>query len=276
MTAPDIVSVDETNFEYQVVAYSQDVPVLVDFWAAWSDASQRISPLLENLARKTGGSFRLAKLNVDENKKITNRYQVNTVPTLAVFENGQITHQMVGSKSNHQVISFVNRTIPGPGNLQLEKAAAQYQKGDFAAVEEICLEILDEHPETPKAHLLLLKSLIRQGRILDAKITLDEFPPSPEYQQAERLVPLVNALFTHQELEFESDFPGKAVYYRALQLFSRGNLFAALDGFLSLLQENKQHRDGETREIILGILELMDPGDDDTKMYRNRLANILF
>lgn len=276
MTAPDIISVDESNFEYRVIAYSQDIPVLVDFWAPWSEASRRISPLLENYARKAGGSFRLAKLNVEDNKTLARRYQINTIPTLAVFENGRVSHQLVGDKTNSLVNDFLRRVIPGPGNLLLEKARAKYQAGQYQESELVSRELLEEVPDHPGAYLLLTKSLIAQANIIAARMILEEFPASPEYSAAERLMPLVNALFSYRELGLESDFAGSAVYYRALTLVLRRNYGAALDGLLALLEEDKTHHEGQTRDIFLGILELLEEQDPETKDYRSRLANILF
>ena len=100
---PDIVSVNEGDFEYQVLLYSERIPVLVFFWAPWSETCQRINPLLETLAKQSSGRFRLAKVDIDRNEQLTKRYQVHTIPTLKTFENGLITRQIIGIQTDNQV-----------------------------------------------------------------------------------------------------------------------------------------------------------------------------
>ena len=276
MTNPDIITVDEANFEFHVVLYSDNVPVLVDFRADWSEASQRISPVLESLANQYAGRFRLAKLNVDQNQKLTTKFQINSIPTLTVFENGQVIHQMSGSKTTLQVVDFVKRSFPGPGNIALEKARSKYLKHDFAGVEDSLNSLSRGEPEYPPGQLLLLKSYLRQGKILAAQTVLDHFPASSESQAAERIQPLVKELFSSKELGLKSKFEGDAVYYRALDLIIKNNLPAALDGLLGILKKDKNHRGGTTRELVIAVLELMDDSNPLTKDYRQQLATILF
>lgn len=276
MTNPDIITVDEGNFEYHVVLYSDNIPVLVDFRADWSEASQRISPVLEGLANQLAGRFRLAKLNVDQNQNIAARFQVNSIPTLTIFENGQVMHQMSGSKTTLQVVDFVRRSFPGPGNIALEKAHSKYLKQDFSGVEESLSAVSSQAAEYPRGQLLLLKSYLRQGKILDAQTVLEHFPASTESRSAEQLQPLVKELFASQELGLKSNFEGDAIYYRALNLVVKNNLPAALDGLLGILKKDKNHRQNITREVVIAILELMDDSSPLTKEYRQQLANILF
>lgn len=276
MEHPDIVSVDEANFEYQVLAYSERVPVLVDFWAQWSQTCQRTSPLLEALTRQNSGRFRLAKVDVDQNAQLAQRYQVHTVPTLKTFENGMITRQIVGIKTNIQVIDFVQEIVPGPENLLIEKATNLFQVEKYREVEEISREILEDDPAQPRANLLLAKSLIWQGEYQEAKFILAQFPSSPEFQRAEKLRPLVEALGTIAEGQSPGAELLDAVYLRAVKLISLGNIPAALDGLLDILRKDKGYRGNLPRDLILGVFELLGEDHPLTQEYRPQLANTLF
>ena len=276
MEHPDIVTVDEANFDYQVLVYSKRVPVLVDFWAQWCVTCQRTSPLLETLTEQNSGRFRLAKVDVDQNVQLTQRYQVHTVPTLKTFENGMITRQIIGIKTNIQVIDFVQKIVPGPENLLIEKATSLFQTEEYQEVEEICREILEDDPDQPKANLLLAKSLIWQGKYLEAKNILEQFPSSPEFQGAEKLRPLVEALGTITGQQPPGAEPLDAVYIRAVKLISLGNIPAALDGLLEILRKDKRYKKSLPKDLILGLFELMGNDHPLTQEYRPQLANILF
>lgn len=276
MSSPFIVHVDESNFDYQVLAYSQKVPVIVDFWAPWCDPCQRISPLLERLAQDRQGKFRLAKVNADENTGLTQRYQVHTLPTIKAFQNGRVIGELRGVKTASQIREFVGQVVPSPEDLLVDKAHSLLAKGEFEEVESICREILEKRPQHPGGTLALIKSLLGQGESQGALDLLRTFPASPQYEQAETLLPLARVMAE----EAPGSAPGQdqidAVYQRAVRLINMGNIPAALDGLFEVLKKDKRYRDGEAKEVVLGLFELL--GDDHplTVEYRPELANILF
>ena len=276
MEEPDIISVNELDFEIQVLVYSDRIPVLVNFWASWDDSWKRTKVQLESLVLENPGRFRLANLDVDKNPLLTGRYQVHTVPTLKTFQNGMITHQLEGLQTNLQLIDYVRSFAPGPENLLLEKAASYLESNRYEDVEDTCLEVLADDPENPGAKLLLAKSLIWQGEYLEALTIIHHFPTSTEYQGAERLSPLVEGLLKEFDPGQQSENPLDPHYYRSLHLIQIGNIEAALDGMLEILKQDKGYRSGQPRKIILGVFELL--GNDHPLVidYRAQLANALF
>ncbi|HYP54410.1 MAG TPA: thioredoxin [Pyrinomonadaceae bacterium] len=86
---------DET-FEREVLGATDGRPVLVDCWAAWCGPCRMIAPSLDQLAAESGGRYRVAKLNVDENPQTADRLRVRSIPALFIFKNGDLVDQMVG------------------------------------------------------------------------------------------------------------------------------------------------------------------------------------
>ena len=91
---PQVVT-DET-FAQDVISASSSQPVLVDAWAEWCGPCRMIAPLLDQLAAESGGRYRIAKLNVDENPRTSAQFNIRSIPTLLVFKNGQLVDQIVG------------------------------------------------------------------------------------------------------------------------------------------------------------------------------------
>jgi putative thioredoxin len=276
MELPDIVSADDSNFDYQVLAYSDHVPVLVFFWAQWELTCLNIDPILETLTSEYQGRFRLAKVDIDTNKELTRRYKIHTVPSLKVFYKGLISHQTEAVKTESQVTDFIRGVFPGPENLLVEKAIQLFDSGKFADVEEVCLEILEDYPDHPRAKLLLAKTLIWQAEYLEALTILTGFPPSADYPAAKRLLPLVEQLLNELFQSENTEGHLELVYRRAIDLFQSGNLEAALDGLLSIIRIDKNFRDRSPQQVILAILELLGEEHPITKEYRPLLANTLF
>jgi thioredoxin 1 len=91
--AGEIQHADEANFERLVL--NSDVPVLVDFYADWCGPCRMVAPVLEELARETTDA-KIVKVNVDHSPQLAARYDINSIPSLKVFDDGTVTDQHVG------------------------------------------------------------------------------------------------------------------------------------------------------------------------------------
>jgi thioredoxin 1 len=100
--ADDILTVSDATFDEAVGGSS--TPVIVDFWAEWCGPCKMIAPALEEIANEHRGKLTVAKLNVDDNPDTARRFDVMSIPTLLVFNDGQPVKRLVGAKGKGQLL----------------------------------------------------------------------------------------------------------------------------------------------------------------------------
>ncbi|HXC97846.1 MAG TPA: thioredoxin [Verrucomicrobiae bacterium] len=107
MASPNILTLTQDNFEKNVL--KSETPILVDFWAEWCGPCKMIAPVLDELAEEYSGRVNIGKVNVDEFQGLAAEYGVRAIPTLLLFQNGQVAEQMLGLKSKRDLKASLDK-----------------------------------------------------------------------------------------------------------------------------------------------------------------------
>ena len=157
-----IKEVSEATFMQDVVEASKERPVIVDFWAPWCGPCKTLGPQLEEAVKATNGAVTMAKVNVDENQMIAGQMQVQSIPTVFAFSNGQPVDGFQGAVSASEIKAFVDRVVAANGvevESGLDNAVASAEQmlneGDFEAAIETFSAILEEDANNLKSYILI-------------------------------------------------------------------------------------------------------------------------
>ncbi|KKL98117.1 hypothetical protein LCGC14_1827620 [marine sediment metagenome] len=109
-TEMGITKVSDTK-SWEIDVMNSDIPVFVDFWAEWCGPCRMVGPVVEELANDYDGKVKFVKVNVDEANELASKYNVFSIPTLAIFNKGELVTQQVGAASKESYKNMIDKTL---------------------------------------------------------------------------------------------------------------------------------------------------------------------
>jgi len=248
-----VIDVSEADFEAEVVARSADVPVVVDFWAPWCAPCRQLGPVLEKAAAKREGAVVLAKIDTDENPQIANRFDVQGIPAVKAFRNGEVVAEFVGAQSPTQVEAFFDGLVPSETQLLLDA-------GDEASLRKV----IEKEPANVAANLGLARLHYRAG---DGDAALERLRNVTGNFAADGLTARI-------ELELSNGDHPRVV--EAFAKLDEGETEAALDILLEELAAAEDDDKERLRKSIVAVLDELGVEHPLARESRKRLAQALY
>lgn len=235
-----MIEVTDATFEQEVLARSDEVPVVVDLWAPWCGPCKTLGPIIERVVDATNGAVALAKVNVDENPGVSQAFRVQSIPAVYAIRNRAVVDSFIGALPEPAVADWVSRLAPA--ETEADRLA---RSGDEASLRR-ALELQPDHHD---AVVALAELLASRGDGEEALALLARIPEDAEVRRVAALARLGEAGIPPEDDE----------------------LTTRLDGLLDRVKE-----DDSARQEYVDILEAMGAEDPRTARYRKALTARLF
>ena len=160
----NIIDVNETDFNDQVIEASENKLIVVDFWAPWCGPCKQLTPILEKIISKSGDKITLVKINIDENQQIAAQLRIQSIPTVYAFKDKQIVNAFQGVIPEGQIIEFIEKCLGSKINEdftefynEIESAMAENK---FEETKDTLLEFISKNSDEIKGICFYLECLI--------------------------------------------------------------------------------------------------------------------
>jgi putative thioredoxin len=280
--SPAVIEVNERDFQAQVLERSKTTPVVVDFWAPWCGPCRTLGPTLERLAGEAKGEWVLAKVNVDNNQRLSQSFRVQGIPAVKAFRDGKVVDEFAGALPESQVRAWLKRVVPAASDSLVAAAAAMEQHNPSEAAARYRLA-LGEDPDNTAALFSLGRLLVSQGDPEGVEALRQVPSGAPQYSRARAWLTLAD--FFEQagdqapgwlsQLGADTQDDSESRYRLAAHMAREGRFADAISQLLAIVERDRAFRDDAARKTLLALFEAL--GDDPLVANgRRRLANALF
>lgn len=292
-----IIDVNQNNFMQEVLDGSNNIPVLVDFWAEWCSPCKQLTPILEKVVTAAKGRVKLAKLNIDENQALTQQLMqiglpIQSIPVVAAFWQGQIVDLFQGIQPESAIQKFLDQVLKAAGSAMpsedfIEQGKEFLENQQYEEAMGAYSQALELEPERPEAWGGMIRALLAHSGPEAAQEVIEQVPEklleNVEITGAKAAIDLaIEGKKAQSELQSFLDKVAanpddhQARYDLATAYNASEKRQEAANELLEIIKRDRSWNDEAAKKQLLRLFEAWGLDDPSTLEARRHLSSILF
>ena len=276
------VEINAQNFQSEVAEKSQQVPVLLEFYAEGAEQCAPTSALLQKLVVEYQGKFLLARVDIQQNQQLVQQLQVRALPSIKIIFQGQMAGDFEGPTEEQQLREALDQLTMSPMDRVRDQISLLLEQGERGQAIQMLQQVIAEEPANFGLHVELCDLLIMEGRVDDARKVLAGIPSDAEGidKPKSRLefIELAGDLGSLDELRSRAEVDSADLQARvdyAIKLIVTDQVETGLEVLLAILQADKTWGEEKARLTMIKVFNMLGKGNELATGYRRKMFTYL-
>ncbi len=282
----NIIDVNETEFNDQVIEASQNKLIVVDFWAPWCGPCKQLTPILEKIISKSSDKVTLVKINIDENQQIAAQLRIQSIPTVYAFKDKQIVNAFQGVIPENKIIEFIEKCLGSKINKDFtdfyNDVKNAMSENKYQETKDVLLDFISKNSNEIMGIYLYLECLIELKQFEEIESFIDsldkEMKEKDEIKQVLKKIEIVKKNSSGPDIdELQNKLEKEPTNIDlVLELSDRYFSIKEYEIGMDLLLKNYPSNKDKVKNKMLEFFGVLGNNDEITVRYRKKLSQIMF